>query len=114
MRISYWISDVCSSDLAGDVGMRLLGQALVVALEITVALARQQVDERLVADGAHVAPHHIGHVRTPLGDVVGGRSRYRYFFDRLRRLFLRSDERRVGKECVSTCRSLWSPYHEKK
>src|SRR3546814_17648433 len=24
-----------------------------------------------------------------------------------------SDERRVGKECVSTCRSLWSPYHKK-
>src|SRR3546814_11337631 len=27
---------------------------------------------------------------------------------------LRSEERRVGKECVSTCRSRWSPYHEKK
>src|SRR3546814_12454948 len=26
----------------------------------------------------------------------------------------RSDERRVGKECVSTCRSRWSPYHKKK
>src|SRR3546814_19974399 len=26
----------------------------------------------------------------------------------------RSEERRVGKECVSTCRSGWSPYHEKK
>src|SRR3546814_3994078 len=25
--------------------------------------------------------------------------------------FLRSEERRVGKECVSTCRSRWSPYH---
>src|SRR3546814_19140205 len=25
----------------------------------------------------------------------------------------RSDERRVGKECVSTCRSRWSPYHSK-
>src|SRR3546814_9306025 len=24
---------------------------------------------------------------------------------------LRSEERRVGKECVSTCRSRWSPYH---
>src|SRR6056297_3992197 len=27
---------------------------------------------------------------------------------------LRSEERRVGKECVSTCRSRWLPYHEKK
>src|SRR3546814_20381528 len=27
---------------------------------------------------------------------------------------VRSEERRVGKECVSTCRSRWSTYHEKK
>src|SRR3546814_13274703 len=27
---------------------------------------------------------------------------------------LRSEERRVGKECVSTCISRWAPYHEKK
>src|SRR3546814_16737468 len=26
----------------------------------------------------------------------------------------RSEERRVGKECVSTCRSRWEPYHYKK
>src|SRR3546814_1181316 len=29
----------------------------------------------------------------------------------LRRIAGRSEERRVGKECVSTCRSRWSPYH---
>src|SRR3546814_2411064 len=28
--------------------------------------------------------------------------------------WMRSEERRVGKECVSTCRSRWSPYHQKK
>src|SRR3546814_1140175 len=28
-----------------------------------------------------------------------------------RRVLRRSEERRVGKECVSTCRSRWSPYH---
>src|SRR3546814_15809287 len=27
---------------------------------------------------------------------------------------VRSEERRVGKECVSTCNTRWSPYHEKK
>src|SRR3546814_14747853 len=27
---------------------------------------------------------------------------------------IRSEERRVGKECVSTCRSRWTPYHKKK
>src|SRR3546814_17318590 len=35
--------------------------------------------------------------------------------DRLLTLvFDRSEERRVGKECVSTCRSRWSPYHQNK
>src|SRR3546814_7503829 len=29
----------------------------------------------------------------------------------LNSVYLRSEERRVGKECVSTCRSRWSPYH---
>src|SRR3546814_19507864 len=29
-------------------------------------------------------------------------------------LVVRSEERRVGKECVSTCRSRWYPYHDKK
>src|SRR3546814_19120332 len=29
-------------------------------------------------------------------------------------LLARSEERRVGKECVSTCRTRWSPYHQKK
>src|SRR3546814_12761755 len=28
-------------------------------------------------------------------------------------VFERSEERRVGKECVSTCRSRWAPYHSK-
>src|SRR3546814_9201525 len=32
-------------------------------------------------------------------------------FRRRRVRFRRSEERRVGKECVSTCRSRWSPYH---
>src|SRR3546814_15909589 len=32
----------------------------------------------------------------------------------LRRLIARSEERRVGEECVSTCRSRWSPDHSKK
>src|SRR3546814_2050215 len=33
-----------------------------------------------------------------------------YLYD-LKKNNLRSEERRVGKECVSTCRSRWSPYH---
>src|SRR3546814_14198155 len=37
------------------------------------------------------------------------RFKFDTFYDRLRDQ--RSEERRVGKECVSTCRSRWSPYH---
>src|SRR3546814_12966784 len=33
---------------------------------------------------------------------------------RIAALFVRSEERRVGKECVSTCRCRWSPGHEQK
>src|SRR3546814_9750003 len=42
--------------------------------------------------------------RDRLLDMVQGRTAH--MFDRAR-----SEERRVGNECVSTCRSRWSPYH---
>src|SRR3546814_19927820 len=42
----------------------------------------------------------------PLGDEIVER-----FFVKNGEWLLRSEERRVGKECVSTCRSRWSPYH---
>ena len=32
-------------------------------------------------------------------------------FNRYRTLDVRSEERRVGKECIPPCRSRWSPYH---
>src|SRR3546814_14820540 len=50
-------------------------------------------------------------------EVLGGegRDRDRHVLKALRRPLRgdddRSEERRVGKECVSTCRSRWSPYH---
>src|SRR3546814_1997493 len=43
-----------------------------------------------------------------LFDTAGMRKRAKVQ-DKLEKL--RSEERRVGKECVSTCRSRWSPYH---
>src|SRR3546814_11949630 len=41
-----------------------------------------------------------------LGDILN-----RHFFNTLGAQVCRSEERRVGKECVSTCRSRWSTYH---
>ena len=40
----------------------------------------------------------------------GGEQRRR-FATRLLAHLVRSEERRVGKECTATCRSRWSPYH---
>src|SRR3546814_15204442 len=42
-------------------------------------------------------------------DVPNGAGRTRQFEEAV--IALRSEERRVGKACVSTCRSRWSPYH---
>src|SRR3546814_13793975 len=55
------------------------------------------------------------HVRRDAGLQGAARCRIRRR-DREKRRSLprRSEERRVGKECVSTCRSRWSPYHKKK
>src|SRR3546814_10721727 len=72
MRISYWSSDVCSSDL-----------------ELWPLEPRER----------QRASIHTSRGRTPHFDGPG---------PTLRR---RSEERRVGKECVSTCSSRWSPYH---
>src|SRR3546814_8714295 len=81
MRISDWSSDVCSSDLLG--GRRAL------------VLDRQQLQ------GEEFREDH------EVGLVVG------YGIDEILDLAgkVRSEERRVGKECVSTCRYSWSQYH---
>src|SRR3546814_7521393 len=65
------------------------------------------------------AGSHCGHLEADLVQlpVLPGRPAiHSAFADRGRRhrRRLRSEERRVGKECVSTCRSRWSPYHSKK
>src|SRR3546814_1046280 len=59
------------------------------------------------------AAYRLLHARTPLVHIVQSkwsitRSRSRLGSVRGR---WRSEERRVGQECVSTCRSRWSPYH---
>src|SRR3546814_18984455 len=93
MRISDWSSDVCSSDLAEAAAAadgHQFSQCLTVDAELFTG------DERVVCDRE---------VR-----------RHQRVVDQFRALAGtdRSEERRVGKECVSTCRSRWSPYHSKK
>src|SRR3546814_4157379 len=83
MRISDWSSDVCSSDLIPR------------DLHHIVVAGEESGLERL----EHRHRRSAGNVRRGEGDVepaagVGE---------------VRSEERRVGKECVSTCRSRWSP-----
>src|SRR3546814_21140370 len=96
MRISDWSSDVCSSDLDLDVGVVLEGHAALVAvlhfahlvLEAPERLQGAVVDDDVVAQQADLRSA----LHNPLGHHAA-----------------RSEERRVGKECVSTCRSWWSP-----
>src|SRR3546814_11631508 len=87
MRISDWSSDVCSSDL-----IRIVGKAAV-------------FDHQLPGVGAVAAG--VPAQRCAAGEVAMD-------LHRAHDVFARSEERRVGTECVSTCRSRWSPYHQKK
>src|SRR3546814_14847481 len=92
MRISDWSSDVCSSDLADHRGGHH-GDALHDAVERFAG----------ALGGLHLER---------IGRAVGGFGACAPHLTQLR--FDRSEERRVGKECVSTCRSRWSPYQLKK
>src|SRR3546814_5770467 len=56
---------------------------------------------------------HLGHATAHFfGELVHAHHTGGYRgLDLAHHLLDRSEERRVGKECVSTCRSRWSPYH---
>src|SRR3546814_3664309 len=92
MRISDWSSDVCSSDLSDDWHLRVAGGHSRSVIDDNVAFAYGCFYASECADGS--VP---GWFFAPNGDYD--------IYD------FRSEERRVGKECVSTCRSRWSPSH---
>src|SRR3546814_13262152 len=101
MRISDWSSDVCSSDLNRVVHpgpLDLTGELEACAGEPEAAQRRVNGDRRKTAlAGTEIA----GSAEAFLGqDLVLQRADP-----------VRSEARRVGNECVSTCRSRWSPYH---
>src|SRR3546814_17245814 len=115
MRISDWSSDVCSSDLARHPGALHCAQCT--SCPESVFLLRR-------GDGAFRNPD--GSRRDGVGGFASGHqssasvsephSRYGpserwYRRGRLGGLGVSLEEHRVGKECVSTCRSRWAPSH---
>src|SRR3546814_12644775 len=104
MRISDWSSDVCSSDLWMSLSSPIWAN---MGTERGLPISCFNV---FVPDNIEGITHKLGEVimQTKIG---GGTSGY---FGSLRErgsavTANRSEERRVGKECVSTCRSRWSP-----
>src|SRR3546814_5962837 len=108
MRISDWSSDVCSSDLMIDVQgdgeayqeMHVDGGAMAQVFLYPSALHLAEEAARLHAQ----RERRVYIIRNARLDPD--------WADVERRTFSiagRSEERRVGKECVSTCRSRWSP-----
>src|SRR3546814_8821950 len=95
MRISDWSSDVCSSDLehvgaVDDQGIRRRD------VEAGFHDIRRNEDiERALVEATH---HRFEFRRSEAAMGYGD-------------FHVRSEERRVGTECVSTCRSRWAPYH---
>src|SRR3546814_14859498 len=83
-------------EVGGDVGRPAM---------LVIGDLGRRVVRGLILDGGF---DDIGHAGIPFGSsaveasIVGARSRG---------VSTRAEERRVGKECVSTCRSRWSPYH---
>src|SRR3546814_17135715 len=105
--MSDWSSDVCSSDVrAVMAGRRSLGADVeVVEGDADARAAEGRRDAFIFAGGHHLIDDEGGlvageilvfDVGQPVDDVAED---------------IRSEERRVGQECVSTCRSRWSPYH---
>src|SRR3546814_11792923 len=106
MRISDWSSDVCSSDLystTGGAGLRNV----------------QPLFADLASGGFAVAHNgNISNALTLRSELVGRGAIFQSTSDTeviihlvaTSRYPTRSEERRVGKECVSTCRSRWSSY----
>src|SRR3546814_5100695 len=89
MRISDWSSDVCSSDLAMKVTE--------CTDRVSYCGSRAYMAHRLFEDPA-LRSGYVPSVLDDLGSL-------------LLLVAARSEERRVGKECVSKCRSRWAPYH---
>src|SRR3546814_15016697 len=103
MRISDWSSDVCSSDLI-EHGQNLRFELDHVGEPLLITEHKFRV-KRFPTCGA---------IHRAMDGVLDLKARHGFGAQDVASVDLhmpRSEERRVGKECVSTCRSRWSPYH---
>src|SRR3546814_7245705 len=104
MRISDWSSDVGSSDLGGahlDLEIFEMAERIEPGMRLQRRLT-EHIGMNIEGRGARTARlADIGQVIDLPIDACGHQIDFG----------IRSEERRVGKECVSTCRSRWSPYH---
>src|SRR3546814_14823764 len=109
MRISDWSSDVCSSDLF-RIFVRVRDFTVKLNSDIRTLLNGNHVvfldDFRRNLDGIvqEEVSGHLGYFQRGLTLVANGKVSSQ-------NVLVRSEERRVGKECVSTCRSRVLPYH---
>src|SRR3546814_17381144 len=103
MRISDWSSDVCSSDL----GKRSLADNKPLYPGLMKKMRNQALKDYVLFP-ALTGPLFVP---TIVGNATANLIRNIWAFTII---FCSSEERRVGKECVSTCRSRWSAYHEQK
>src|SRR3546814_13446929 len=118
MRISDWSSDVCSSDLwlvengirTGDrVGVFSTNHSSTVMLFLALARIGGIMVPVNPEFGVPEASYVLNNAQ--VRGVVCSPEAYSRTVQACATLGSRSEERRVGKECVSTCRSRWSPYH---
>src|SRR3546814_16662463 len=124
MHISDWSSDVCSSDLIMALGFRHAFQAGISFGKDDMVIPDSKtamVDETkaLVADYEQQYQDGLITQQEKYNKVIDAWSRCgdqvaNAMMDEIRaqpKDPQRSEERSVGKGCVSTCRSRWSPYH---
>src|SRR3546814_11153440 len=116
MRISDWSSDVCSSDLfARPVTRKRPGESLDSNRTPSAKRGAIYSEKELQMLESVKIQRRQSEIRSALSELVG---KDKPTEDETRSMETldaeyRSEERRVGKECVSTCRSRWSTYHQK-
>src|SRR3546814_14765132 len=110
MRISDWSSDVCSSDLTRKQIERPIGlgdEARERLPPVTTLHIVAAFDQRAARGVGLVGRRQEGQRYL----VAALEMRTRILEARAPFLVDRSEERRGGQQCVSTCRYRWSPYH---